>query len=336
MSLYDVLRIPRNGSKEDVEHAYRLLARQYYRHQDIMDQDNFAEINKAYAILKDDHKRSFYNMFGELSIQLLLHNKDSYIITRIFDRFNILLYLFAFVTNLVALFALPFLVAHNTSVSAFMSVPFGVGMAASIVPAIRSISSLHGVCGFVNELKIMTYASTEVVIMIVHAFNCMLYIEGVVKKGLIIPVCIFIGMEGLSVLNSICYWKLWGQTDGFRKKEMLVQKTWKLILFAGLISQAVPSFTKPLLLLGHIVWSLCSIRYPVFINACVLLLPMLYLSTFSLILAGFRSIAIYIPLGICMALIVASIGFATATIVSVIPKSKYTSKIFGFLSYYEV
>ncbi|KAM0671574.1 hypothetical protein OCOL_001365 [Ordospora colligata] len=334
MSLYDVLRIPKNGTKDDVEHAYRLLARQYFRNQEAIDQTGFAEINKAYTILKDEHKRSFYNMFGDLSIQLLLQSKDSYIITRIFDRFNVLMYFFASIMIEIALFVLPFLVAHEISVSVYMSIPLGIATVAIIVSAIRSIASLSKVYGFGNELKNVVCRSITFVLVIAVYFNYMLYADGAVKS-LAIPICIFVGLQGLVVLNSILSWKLSGQTEDFNKKKILIDRIWKLVMFATLVTHVVPSFIKPLLFLEGI-WNHINRKYSVFVNACVTLPSIFYISTFSLILAGFKSAVIYIPLGIFMTLIIGTNGFIIATIVNINPKSKYNSNISGSLPYYEV
>ena len=63
---YEVLGVPRGASAEDIQRAYRTLARRY--HPDINKEpgaeDRFKEINEAYAVLSDPKSRARYDRFG--------------------------------------------------------------------------------------------------------------------------------------------------------------------------------------------------------------------------------------------------------------------------------
>ncbi|WUR03712.1 DnaJ domain-containing protein [Vairimorpha necatrix] len=102
MSLYDVLNVPKNSKKSDIEKAYKKMAKKVHPLINKKGDKEFMELNRAYSILKDDYKRDFYDLAGDACINLLDNEKDSYVIVRMFDRVNILccaLFLIGFIFN---------------------------------------------------------------------------------------------------------------------------------------------------------------------------------------------------------------------------------------------
>jgi curved DNA-binding protein len=63
---YEILGIKRDAAQNDVQRAYRKLARKY--HPDVNKEagaeDKFKEINEAYEVLKDPEKRKMYDQLG--------------------------------------------------------------------------------------------------------------------------------------------------------------------------------------------------------------------------------------------------------------------------------
>jgi curved DNA-binding protein len=63
---YEVLNVPRSATQEDIQRAYRKLARKY--HPDVSKEagaeDKFKEINEAHEVLKDPEKRKKYDELG--------------------------------------------------------------------------------------------------------------------------------------------------------------------------------------------------------------------------------------------------------------------------------
>jgi curved DNA-binding protein len=63
---YEVLGVSRSASKDDIQNAFRKLARKY--HPDVSKEpnaeDRFKELNAAYEVLKDDEKRRLYDKYG--------------------------------------------------------------------------------------------------------------------------------------------------------------------------------------------------------------------------------------------------------------------------------
>ncbi|HAA02307.1 MAG TPA: cytochrome C biogenesis protein [Syntrophobacteraceae bacterium] len=63
---YEVLNVARNATQEDIQRAYRKLARKY--HPDVSKEtgaeDKFKEVNEAYEVLKDPEKRKKYDELG--------------------------------------------------------------------------------------------------------------------------------------------------------------------------------------------------------------------------------------------------------------------------------
>jgi curved DNA-binding protein len=63
---YDVLGVSRSASAEEVQKAFRGLARKY--HPDVSKEpkadDKFKQINEAYEVLKDSEKRALYDKYG--------------------------------------------------------------------------------------------------------------------------------------------------------------------------------------------------------------------------------------------------------------------------------
>ena len=65
--LYQVLGVDRQASKDDIQKAYRKLARKY--HPDMNPDDNkakerFKRVQEAYDVLSDEEKRNAYNRYG--------------------------------------------------------------------------------------------------------------------------------------------------------------------------------------------------------------------------------------------------------------------------------
>ena len=63
---YAILGVPRSASKEDIQKAYRKLARDH--HPDVNkgagSDARFKEIGEAYDVLKDPQKRTKYDRYG--------------------------------------------------------------------------------------------------------------------------------------------------------------------------------------------------------------------------------------------------------------------------------
>src|SRR5690606_35171674 len=63
---YDVLGVPRTATQEEIQRAYRRLARRYHPdvNKDPSAEDRFKEISEAYHVLSDPESRRRYDRFG--------------------------------------------------------------------------------------------------------------------------------------------------------------------------------------------------------------------------------------------------------------------------------
>ena len=68
-SYYDLLNVSKNASSEDISKAYKKAAFKWHpdRHMEDKEaaEEMFKKIGKAYEVLKDEQKRTHYNLFGE-------------------------------------------------------------------------------------------------------------------------------------------------------------------------------------------------------------------------------------------------------------------------------
>src|SRR3984957_14059025 len=63
---YQILGVPRNASQEDIQRAYRKLARAHHPdvNKDPSAEDRFKDISEAHAVLADPDTRRRYDAFG--------------------------------------------------------------------------------------------------------------------------------------------------------------------------------------------------------------------------------------------------------------------------------
>ena len=63
---YQILGVPRNTSQDEIQRAYRKLARQYHPdvNHDPGAEDRFKDISEAYNVLSDPQTRRRYDAFG--------------------------------------------------------------------------------------------------------------------------------------------------------------------------------------------------------------------------------------------------------------------------------
>ncbi|MFE9309091.1 DnaJ C-terminal domain-containing protein [Streptomyces sp. NPDC006706] len=64
---YEVLGVPRTADRDEIQRAYRTLARRYHPdvNKDPQAEERFKEINEAFSVLSDPEQRARYDRFGE-------------------------------------------------------------------------------------------------------------------------------------------------------------------------------------------------------------------------------------------------------------------------------
>ncbi|MGW3417338.1 DnaJ C-terminal domain-containing protein [Streptomyces phaeochromogenes] len=64
---YEVLGVPRTADRDEIQQAYRTLARRYHPdvNKDPEAEERFKEINEAFSVLSDPEQRARYDRFGE-------------------------------------------------------------------------------------------------------------------------------------------------------------------------------------------------------------------------------------------------------------------------------
>ena len=71
-NLYDILKVSKQASSDDIRQAYRKLARKYHPDVNPGDkraEDRFKKISAAYDVLGDEERRKAYDEFGEESLK---------------------------------------------------------------------------------------------------------------------------------------------------------------------------------------------------------------------------------------------------------------------------
>ena len=66
---YETLGVEKSASTDDIKKAFRKLAQKYHPDKSGGDEKKFKEINEAYQILSDDHKRKEYDTYGQVFSQ---------------------------------------------------------------------------------------------------------------------------------------------------------------------------------------------------------------------------------------------------------------------------
>ncbi|MEZ6142388.1 MAG: DnaJ domain-containing protein [Zavarzinella sp.] len=69
---YEVLELSRDATKDDIEKAYRKLARKYHPDRNVGNPEAeamFKEVGEACEVLLDEHKRAIYDQYGHEGLQ---------------------------------------------------------------------------------------------------------------------------------------------------------------------------------------------------------------------------------------------------------------------------
>lgn len=86
--LYAVLGVERSASREEIQKAYKKLARQYHpdlNPGDAQAEERFKEISGAYRVLSDEERRANYDEFGDISLEAGFDAKEA---RRVRDQFG--------------------------------------------------------------------------------------------------------------------------------------------------------------------------------------------------------------------------------------------------------
>ncbi|WP_455381662.1 molecular chaperone DnaJ [Salinispira pacifica] len=88
---YEVLGVPKGGSKDDIKKAYRKLAVQYHPDRNPGDkaaEEKFKEATEAYEVLADDKKRQAYDQFGFAGVEGMGGNAGAHDFSSVFRDFE--------------------------------------------------------------------------------------------------------------------------------------------------------------------------------------------------------------------------------------------------------
>jgi hypothetical protein len=335
MSLYETLRISKNATREEVESAFKKYAMLYHPDRNREHTSDFVEVNNAYSILKDKHKKQFYDIFGEASIQLLLNNRESYILTRIFDRINIYTYSLILLVNLCLFLSLPVLVACRESLGlSYTTIAYPVAAAnvLGFVPFLRSFFSLHKVYGFIQELRGSLYVAMETAVLGLILFTYALHLDRHVKKTVVVLAIFFI-LETLSLVPVL--WHHMESIMRLRVADTFVGSVLRACIFILLISPIFPGL-KPFICLLSPLWIIFrgSRAVPLVVAGAVI--GTLYATTFSLVLCGFTSLLIYIPLLLFYILVGSMLFLSLSNLIRNMPRGYHSNACVLELPYYAV
>jgi len=81
---YDILKVRKDASKEEIKKSYKQLAKKYHPdlNKETGSEEKFKEVSEAYAVLSDDNKKQQYDQFGHAGFDQRFSQED------IFRGFN--------------------------------------------------------------------------------------------------------------------------------------------------------------------------------------------------------------------------------------------------------
>lgn len=177
MNLYEILGVPRTATRDEITAAYKRLVLQFHPNVTAGDCSKFIELAHAFRILKDEKQRFHYDMLGEKALTYLNDNRFGEIIVNLYDRTNVVMFIYAAFFLLAFLFTFPYLLLLNHRAYSAVFLPFYVSVVLALIPLWRMSRFFGKNSQYQNERSVFAFASLKFLFFSLQVLAITLYYD---------------------------------------------------------------------------------------------------------------------------------------------------------------
>jgi hypothetical protein len=208
-SYYNELYLHKECTVADIKQQYYKLAYEYHPDRENGDSQKFLNIQKAYVCLKDKYRRGFYDAFGSKGFKLTKNENLELLLTRLFYKKGLFIFILLLITMLTSLYLIPILIFVNKYELAalnfsFYYIPFAIVVSILLLSVLKTLIQLiiqKENC--IKEIRYFLMFIVKIFLLILQALIMNLLLDNIlnIKRIYWLSPCFF--LELINIVQDI-------------------------------------------------------------------------------------------------------------------------------------